>query len=373
MLNLTIMLLGDNMAFLCISLNNSSVDNIHLLDGELIEIDKYTTKYDTSKALLKEYPEKIDEFKHIYNLDNEECDIRVRIFLANDKEQFVMYRKHLVAFKVIIKNRSFLKYALSYDGNLFSKQERDLLNDDKLSDMECYNVIKNFISNIEEDEYYALVRRLCYQYNNFIEDYLDEGYPTIDEIFKDYIIRLKQNKLSQTSKIMPIKSNIQQNPFAVFEHPNFFKKYGCAISKDKPIFILGGKINDATRSEYKELYNNCISCFENPIYYPLNADVSRPITLEYASVFDNALLIVVNGNECNRDLEMKIKRAGAKGITVLILVNDEALLPVFDNHFSAYDTIIIKKYNYNDFSSKKDFADIAVGLYINFYKKQKVG
>lgn len=366
------MLLGDNMAFLCISLNKSSVDNIHLLDGELIEIDKYTTKYDTSKALLKEYPEKIEEFRHIYNLDNETCDIKVRIFLANDKEQFVMYRKHLVAFKMIIKNRDFLKYALTYENNLFSKQERDLLNDDKLSDMDCYDVIKNFISNMEEDDYYVLVRRLCYQYNNFIEDYLDVDYPTIDEIFKDYIIRLKQNKLSQTSKIMPIKSSISRSPFAVFEHPNFFKTYGRAIDKDKPIFILGGNVNDSTRSEYKELYDNCVSCFTNPIYYPLNADVTRPLTEEYANVYDNALLVVVNGNECNRDIEMKIKRAGDKGITVLILVNNESLLPVFANHFTDNDTIIIKKYNYNDFTSKKEFADIAVGLYINFYKKQKV-
>ena len=197
-------------------------------------------------------------------------------------------------------------------------------------------------------------------------------YPTIDMLFKDYIIRLKQNKLSQTSKIMPIKPSISRNPFAVFEHPNFFKTYGHAIDKNKPIFILGGNVDNSTRSEYKELYDNCSSCFTNPIYYPLNADVFKPITDEYASVYDNALLVVVNGNDCNQDLETKIRRASEKGITILILVKEDSLISVFTNRFIDNDTIIIKRYSYNDFTSKKEFADIAVGLYINSYKKQKV-
>ncbi len=372
MCNLTIMLLGDNMAFLCISLNNSSVDNIHLIDGELLDIDKCTIKYDTPKALLKEYPEKIDEFKHIYNLDDENNDIRVRIFLADDKERFVMYRKHLIAFRTIIKNRAFLKYALMYEKNLFSKQERDLLNDEDITDIDCYNMIKKFIVNMDEDSYYTLIRQLCYQYNNFIEDYSELNYPTVDMLFKDYIIRLKENKLSQTSQIEPIKSTNQRSPFAVFEHPNFSKTYGQAIDKDKPIFILGGKVSDASSDEYSELYDNCVRCFTNPVYYPFNADVTRPLDDEYISVYNNALLVVVNGNECTHDLELKIRQASVNGITVLILVSDDEWLSLFNNKFASNDMVIVKKYNYRDFNSKKEFADIAVGLYINAYKKQRV-
>lgn len=372
MFDLTIMVLGDSMAFLCISLNNSSVDNIHLIDGELIDIDKYTIKFDTSKALLKEYPDKIEEFKHIYNLDNETYDIKVRIFLANDKEQFVMYRKHLVAFKALIKNRSFLRYAIMYENTLFSKWEREFINDENVSDIECYNALKKFIINMDEDSYYALIRRLCDQYNNFIEDYSKQDYPTIDMLFKDYIIRLKQNKLSQTGPITPIKSSSPKSPFAVFKHPNFFKTYGRGIDKDKPIFILGGKITGFSRDEYKELNDNCVNCFSNPIYYPLNADVNKPIDNEYASIFDNALLIVVNGDGYTQDLGFKIKRASSKGITVLILVNDERLLPLFQEQFINNDAVIIKKYQYQDYASQKEFADLAVGLYINACKKQQV-
>ena len=64
------MVLGDNMAYLCISLNNSSVNTIHILDGELVDIDKYTIKYNNAKEILKEFPDKVQELNNRFNLDN---------------------------------------------------------------------------------------------------------------------------------------------------------------------------------------------------------------------------------------------------------------------------------------------------------------
>ena len=145
------------MAFLCISLNNSSVNAVHILDGELNDIDKYTTNHKNAKSILKEFPEKIQELKNRYNLENTESNIRVRIFLSNDKEQFVMYKKHVVVFKLLLKNIDFLKYAVMYDNTIFSKNERDTILDDDSSLEVILGSIKNYLSNIEEKEYYEIV------------------------------------------------------------------------------------------------------------------------------------------------------------------------------------------------------------------------
>ena len=106
------MVLGDTMAFLCISLNNSSVNVVHILDGELLDIDKYTGGYNNANEILREFPEKVKELNNRFNLDRDESDIKVRIFLSNDKEQFVMYKRHIVAFKYLMRKRKFLRYAV---------------------------------------------------------------------------------------------------------------------------------------------------------------------------------------------------------------------------------------------------------------------
>ena len=368
------MIVGDGMAFLCISLNNSSVNAVHLLDGELSDIDKYTVKFDTAKAILKEYPEKIDEFNHIYEIDDHsEVDIKIRLFLPNDKERFVMYKKHLVAVKSIIRNRHFLKYALTYEKSLLDKKYRDLILDKDVTDSEIRKILKEVMDNLSEDEYYDFIRRICYQYNNYLEDYQDRKIPTIDMIYRSYLKHLKEGNLNP--KVAPKKKEEtpKQSPFAVFEHPNFFKKFGNAFDNKKPVFIFGGNITDSTKAEYVELYNNCKKCFNNPIYYPFNANVSLPLTTEFTRIYDNSIMVIVDGNDFNHDLAEKIMRAANKGITVLILTSDEHLEQIYKENFSKLDTVIIRDYKYGTYNSYKMFADIVAGLYINEYKKRVRG
>lgn len=362
------MILGDSMAFLCISLNSSSVNAVHLLDGELSEIDKYTVKFETPKDILKEYPEKIDEFNHIYNVEDD--DIKLRIFLPDDKERFVMYKKNLIAAKLLMKNRSFLKYVLTYEDNLLEKKYRDLINDDNATDKEVLVTLKEYLASVDEAKYYDFMRRICYQYNNYLEDHENEKLPSIDIIYRNYLKKVKEGKLSQTSEVVVQKKKEVQSPFAVFEHPNFFKKFGKAIDKKRPVFIFGGKITKKEQNEYVELYNNCQKCFENPIYYPLNANVSIPLNKEFASIYSHSILVVINGNDYNKDLEQKIMYANQKGITVLILTSDEHLEQIYKKHFEGLDTVIIRDYQYGNYDSLKMFADIIAGLYINEYKKQ---
>lgn len=368
----TIMLLGDGMAFLCISLNGSRVNTVHLIDGDVLEIDKYTTKYDTAKSLLKEYPDKIDELNNRYHLDGAAQDIKVRIFLSNDKEQFVMYRKHLIAFKVIIKNRSFLRYVVGFDNTIFKKKQKEIIMNENIDNDDAFRMIKSLIEEMTEDEYYNLVRSICVHYDNYLEDDPNSKNLTIDGIYKKYLAHLKEWELSKTSEIIVVKNKAKPiNPFAVFEHPNFFKKYGTCIDNSRPIFILGGKMNESMKHDYEELYNNCKKCFRNPIYSPLNANVACPLNEEFASFFDTSLLVIVNGNDFNKDLDKKIDRASSKGITVLILTEENE--EFFNSKYSNNDMVVVKNYEFNDVKSQKIFADLAAGLYINEYKKKAVG
>lgn len=365
------MLLGDDMAFLCISLNNSSVDTVHILDGDILEIDKYTTSHNNAKEIIEEYPEKIDELNNRFNLEHVNSDIKVRIFLPNDKEQFVMYKKHLVAFKMLIRDRDFLRYVA--DNNIFNKKLKDLILDDETSNQELFYALKNTFAEMTEDEYYEVVRKICEEHLNYIEDYSDMDIPSIDEIYKDYIEKLREAKLEKTSELLNVnKISQKKNPFAVFDHPNFGKVYGQAINSSKPIFVLGCKIEENYKSEYKEIYDNCKKCFSNPVYYPFNADVSSPLNDEYAKIYKDALLVIVNGNEYDNDLLNKINYANNKNIFVLILVSDEQTKKVFTKYFGNSENVVIKDYVYKNFDSQKDFANIMVGFYINQYKLLKV-
>ena len=364
------MILGDDMAFLCISLNNSSVNTIHLLDGDLCDIDRYTANFETAKDILKEYPEKIEEFNNIYEIKSDgDTDIKIRLFLPNDKERFVMYKKHLVAFNVIIKNRNFMMYALNYDKNLIDKKYRNFVSSKTATDKEVYDLLKKIIGNLSTNDYYDFVRRICHQYGNYAEDYRDQKLPSVDTIYHHYMDKLK-SEVQPVKKVRAQRREVQtkHDPFAVFEHPNFFKKFGSTIDCKKPVFILGGQPNDRNRDMYTEIYNNCKKCFQNPIYYPLNANVFLPLTPEFVSIYDQSIFIIVIGSEFNHDLETKINRAIEKGITTLILTNNESLNQIYKAHFSDIDTIVICNYETGSYDSQKQFADIVTGFYLNAYK-----
>lgn len=363
------MIIGDSMAFLCISLNKSSLDTVHLLDGEIYDIDKYTIKYDSSKNILKEFPDKIAEFNHIYNLKDDNHNIKLRIFLANDKELFIMYKKHLVAFKTLIKDIKFLSYAITYENNLFDKSIRDSISDSSNNDNIILK-IKDYIGTLDDVAYYDLVRKICAQYNNFVEDYQELELLSIDEIYKRYLKQLKQSKLKKNSQTGSIKKQVVTNPFAVFEHPNFSKTYGSALDTTKPIFILGAKISESTKYEYQELYDNCRRCFRNQVYYPMNAKVSTPLDTDFARIFRESLFVIVNANGINDEIDRKIRYASSKDITVLVLITDDKYLNEYYKRYSASDTVILKKYHFKDNNYKKEFSDIAVGLYINAYKNR---
>ena len=195
--------------------------------------------------------------------------------------------------------------------------------------------------------------------------------PTIDELYLNYIEKLKEG---DTTSFEPVEAKKEKilNPFAVFEHPNFSKIYGKALNKEKPIFILGGKMTEDSKLEYKELYDNTSRCFSNPIYYPFNTNVSGTFNDSSSNIYLNSLLVIVNGNDYNESLAHKIQMASSMNITVLILVKEDSLKELFQNKFGLNDTVLIKKYTYNDKKSQKEFADIMVGLYINEYKKIKV-
>ena len=360
------------MAFLCISLNNSSVNVVHIMDGELLDIDKYTIKYNNANEILKEFPEKIDELNNRFNLDSNDSDVRVRIFLPNDKEQFVMYKRHLIAFKYLIKKRDFLRYAISYDSSIFSKKECELINHDGITSAALASKINSIVNNYDEDTLYSVIRKICEQYINYIEDNEDMKNPSIEEIYKTYLSRLKTGKIVKNNKAVNVKKEEKKiNPFAVFEHPNFSKVYGNAINPGKPIFILGDQITENSKSEYKELYENCKKCFSNPVYCPLNSDVAGPMNEEFVNIYKDSLLVIIDGNGYNNNLIEKINYAIKNNITTLILVSNDEMNEFYSKYYSKFDIVIIKKYAFKDFDSKKQFGDIMAGLYINEYKKSK--
>lgn len=352
------------MAYLCISLDNSSVNTVHIMDGELIDIDNFTINYNNVQEILREFPEKIEELNNIYNLEDINSNIDLRIFLSNDKEQFVMYRRYLIIFKLLLRNIEFLRYATSYDSTIFEKNIVDIINDSNKEFSDIYNILKDELSNLSKEKYIELIRKLCNQYEIYVDDYEEENIPTIDELYNNYIQLVKQKKLEKTSE-MPLINNTKKSPFVVFEHPNFFKVYGKSINKDKPVFIIG---NSKDNSEYKEISENCSRCFQNPIFYSVDDQVDE----KFIKLYSDSLMVIVNGNSYNESLINKILFACKKNITTIILSNNDNLLNYYNNILKEYDTVIIKKYISNNYDSKKQFADIITGFYIKQHKNNKI-
>ena len=262
---------------------------------------------------------------------------------------------------------------MPYDSSIFSKMVAEIINSEKLEDTLVLDKLGALVSNYDEDKLYVTIRKICEQYNNYLEDTEDENNPTIEDIYKTYLSHVKPSRLIKQTKNLTVKEEKKPNsPFAVFEHPNFFKVYGGAIKKDKPIFILGDKLDNDYKYQYKELYDNCKKCFSNQVYCPLNYDLMGPVDDDFKEVYDNALLVIINGNGYNRNLIDKINLSIKNNITILILVSNDEMKEFYNKYYSKFsDNVIIKDYQYDDFNSKKQFADIMAGLYINEYKKLK--
>lgn len=356
------------MAFLCISLNNSSVDTLHLMDGELRDIDKYTTTYSGAKEILNNFPDKVEELKDIYNLDSDKLNIMVRIFLANDKEQIVLYNRHLTVFKIIIKDINFLRYIVNYEPNLFNKELKNIILDEQIAKELVSKTISKYISSLSDDEYYDVLRKVCNEYMNYIEDETEEQLPSMDEIYTAYLEKTSTENINIPNEP---KEKSQKSPFAVFEHPNFFKKYGSAIDSTKPIFILGSMFDENSKLEYKYIENNLKKCFFNPLYSPFNFNISFPLNDKFKEVYSTSILVVVNANGYDENLCSKIEYASTCGITIIILVNNDQIKDLYLRKFANNDTILIMDYIFNNYDSDCEFARIMVGIYIKKYKELK--
>lgn len=352
------------MAYLCISLDNSSVNTVHIMDAELMDIDKYTINYNNVHEILREFPEKIEELNNIYNLEDNNSNIALRIFLSNDKEQFVMYRKYMIIFKLLLRDIEFLRYAISYDSTIFEKSIVNIINDYNIDFKETYNVLKEKLSNMSIEKYIELIRKLCNQYEIYIEDYEEDNIPSLDTLYDNYIQLIKQKKLEKTSE-MPIINKKDKNAFEVFEHPNFFKVYGKTINREKPVFIIGCSKDN---NEYNELSENCSKCFQNPIYYSLDDQINA----NFIKLYSNSLMVIVNGNSYNESLISKVLFACKNNITIFIVSSDDNLINYYNNLVGQYDTVIIKKYLYNDYDSQKQFADVITGFYIKQRKNNNI-
>ena len=354
------------MAYLCISLNNSSVNTIHILDGELVDIDKYTIKYNNAKEILKEFPDKVQELNNRFNLDNNLSDIKLRIFLANDKEQFVMYKKHYISFKYLIQQVNFINYIIENDNTIFNKEFKEDVNAENINIK-----LKGYIDKLSENELYSLIRKICEQYENYLEDYSSSKNLSFDDIASKYSTLVKSNTIEQ-KRVENNTVEEPKSPFAVFEHPKFFKVYGTAMNKTKNVLILGSDKDDD--NIYKELYATCKKCFENKIICPLNSNITNPLDNDLAELMDNSLIALSYIKNTDKELLKKINYLTSNNITVVLLCDNEKLFKAYTKFYKDNtDNIIIKKYKYNDFDTLKMIADIFAGFYINNYKNSKEG
>lgn len=219
------------MAYLCISKNRSSSDVILLQEGEVFEIDKYTTKFLDSEALRKRNKKQTKEYNETYP-EGKRGGIRLFVPTGDELIEYpVLYKKHVIAFREIIKNYQFMAHYSEIKrnqeyyaykertGNNRGNHETDLLTRImKQKNPTSVSEYIRYLKWLDENNckvkgggrrYYEFIRGIIHNYNKYLETH--PTLPDVDHIAETHFKRLGNAKLEKRNH--QIKESMQNPTF----------------------------------------------------------------------------------------------------------------------------------------------------------------
>ena len=203
------------MAYLCISRNRSSEKTVILQEGEVYEIDQYTTKFFDSDKLREKNKLKTTEYQRAYP-DGKNGGIRLFVQKGEEiVEHPVLYKKQLTAVKEIIKNTDFMayyaqniirrEYARGYEATGTGRRYSTLVLNRIINKRKVAHT-NEYVKHLKEQDncktggkkYFEFVREVIQHYKAYItaKPYL----PSIDEIINEHISKLKNIALQKGDK-----------------------------------------------------------------------------------------------------------------------------------------------------------------------------
>jgi hypothetical protein len=207
---------------LCLVLDEFGLERLVLEKGENFKIDEYTSKnFENSRQIRAKYKHQIDEYlnKNKYNMALKyDINYKGRIVIVtqadgNNIMKKVLYKKHIVAFNEIIKDKEIMiKFSLYQRGKKNKSLVPDQFHYMIRSPWNKKNSVKTYINNwIKEEkqkqlDYYEIIRDMMIVYEKERNKYY---LPSIDEIYDLYEKEKEQRIISKIQQKGSLK--LQQN------------------------------------------------------------------------------------------------------------------------------------------------------------------
>lgn len=396
------------MAFLCISNGRSSTEIIKLVEGEQYEIDKETLKFFDSDHIREKYKKKLNEFNNRYPWAT---SASIRIFDENQELEnglIVLYKKHLIAFKEIVRNQEFMKYLckveFAKEKSIEEKGKRQTI---YIDEYERKGILfRSFDSSVDAllrniraldkkrdgvssggKRYYDFMRYVLLKYDYYIEHH-NKNLPTVNKIYKDYLSVLENAKLqkeTEAKEIAEIMSyevessnpqkiitetdfvdqvgyeemmNPEMTPYSFFENPHFDKNYYSLLA-NAHMSILG---DSKEKEDYKDWYYISDRCFTGNICCPALAQ-----GYNLYNDFDNSHLNIFYCIEKNKEIERNIARSIINKAPTVVISHDIELLELYRKKYQDIKTI---HYMENEKEvSERELIEMFIKLYNDEYKK----
>jgi len=211
---------------LSLVLDDRGLVSLTLFRADNITMDEYTTKhFESSEEIREKYKTEIDEFlkknenylNAIRNKSKKAFNGRIVLLQVDSNniteviEKRVLYKKHLIAFKELCKDRLTMqefsklnkiecnKYKLK---SLITPHVQRYINHNGTFDIKTR--VKEMTSEIKrnENDFYEVLRLMISAYNIQRQD--RKHLPTIDRIYKDYLKEKEQSKNKEKIVEQPV-------------------------------------------------------------------------------------------------------------------------------------------------------------------------
>lgn len=390
------------MAFLCISNSKKSNNVVIVKEGKLYEIDRETSRYVNSAAILKKYKKEVEKFKRLFP-DHK----NINIYILNDdltpSNEIVIYQTHRMAFDEIVKNKSFMRYlckveyARLKDSERYGERYEVFIEEFERKGILWHNFnrsverVISILRSRDKDKdgvsrggkrFYGFVRYVLTRYDYFVNNKNPE-LPNVNDIIYDKLNQLSSVALQKEEEIRTIadpdieeikRDNIitetdfvdqigydlmdpQEDLYSFFKFPNFDRYY------DEPyhdqIAILGTSKN---REDYQKIYEISANCFSGNICCPVLGEQSSLL-----KKFDDSKLVIFYVDEKDKSTEYLMARSIQNQAGVVILSAEPELIAAYTKKYKGSIGIICGEEQKNEMEN--ELVQVFINLYNSEYRR----
>ncbi len=395
------------MEFLCFTNGRNQVEIVKIIEGDLHEIDRLTSKYLDSDAIRKKYRKEFALFQKKYP---DAKNGAVRIFgesVKNENGLRVLYKKHKVVFNHIIRDKNFLRWFARAELNK-PRSNRILSDIYILRGITEFHLeltrINQYLASIKKRDraedgktgggkrYYHFMRILLNRYEDYRKEF---NKPSLDDIWKEYLKSFQDIKLDKTPKCGTITTSEQKvaetiqlplifdeeidpdqamydseviygEPLYDFFSSDYFEQGYSTIFKNDKLMLIGELSKTGDLDEIKPFTEVCDICYNGET---LVSTVDR-FSHDELKDFNTSKFTILYAEEYTIELRNLLILATENESEIVVITNDRVVAnSIMKKHPNI--RMIVDDENDNHLRAKKDLVAFFIEQYNKEYRKQK--